>query len=141
MTIQENRQQLFEKMVTALYHHCISGTIDFCKYRLGELKCAIGHLIPDELYEPEMEHGYIAKRLIQIFPDILPIFDKQTQDEGLIDFLTSAQRKLHDDFTLNPKDHLFRTFLLRNAREFAARYVLNINFLEKLIHESQQSIR
>ena len=56
----EERQSLFDQMLTGLakqgwrqsYFHNGKG----CCYRGPEgLKCAVGHLIPDSLYEPEMD--------------------------------------------------------------------------------------
>jgi hypothetical protein len=32
-----------------------------CKYRVGELKCAVGCLIPDNIYQPEMEGKVVGE--------------------------------------------------------------------------------
>lgn len=41
-----------------------------CAYRNPDgLKCAIGHLIPDEMYDPKMESGSVI-RLFENFPEI-----------------------------------------------------------------------
>jgi hypothetical protein len=135
MTIQENRQQLFEKMVTGLYLQGErSVDITSCKYRFGCLKCAIGHLIPDELYDPKMEIDMGLKTLVQVFPDILIFLDNDTHDKGLITFLTDAQRDLHDWLSVEPK--YFKEFLLNRVKEFAKAYKLETNFIEKLEQNS-----
>jgi hypothetical protein len=49
----------------------VDGTlIPFCSYRgMGGLKCAIGVLIPDEIYRPEMENNG-AYSLLEQFPEL-----------------------------------------------------------------------
>jgi hypothetical protein len=55
-----DRQQIFDTVKNHLLaqrersYGCAGGSIG-CKYRLGDMKCAVGVLIPDELYRPEME--------------------------------------------------------------------------------------
>lgn len=48
-----------------------------CKYRAGNLKCAVGALIPDELYDPDMdkefgEDGTGVRSLVNRFGNVLP---------------------------------------------------------------------
>lgn len=54
------KKQIFNKVKNHLLtqnRQCVStnGITGLCKYRSGNLKCAIGALIPDELYCPEIE--------------------------------------------------------------------------------------
>lgn len=55
----------------------------YCRYRNYEgLKCAVGALIPDELYDPEMEQGggiEANERVRQLFPDDLLLMLKALQ--------------------------------------------------------------
>ena len=56
-------QEIFDFVWTKLYEQGEQSTDDFrCKYRtLDGLKCAVGHLIPDDLYEEAMEgHSVIT---------------------------------------------------------------------------------
>lgn len=73
-----NKQQQFDKMVSHLLEQNErSGKQDgynaswTCYYRHpeGKLKCAVGALIPDDKYDPEME-GKDASRLIIKYPEL-----------------------------------------------------------------------
>lgn len=62
------RQQTFDKAVNGLISQgkrAISSTDSRCKYRYRGLKCAVGHLIPDDQYSRSMEGKSIN-------PDYLP---------------------------------------------------------------------
>lgn len=65
-----------------------------CAYKAGEepncRKCAVGILIPDELYEPEME-GEPASTLVTSWDSLIPLFSQIPED--FIDDLQHA----HDD--------------------------------------------
>lgn len=52
-----DKQEIFNKVYEALLEQGKSSTKNgICKYRgQGGSKCAIGHLIPDELYNPNIE--------------------------------------------------------------------------------------
>lgn len=72
----------------------LSRLLGACSYRAenGD-KCAVGHLIPDELYKPEME-GRGAADLITIYPEL----KKHIVAEDVhspAEFLTHLQR-CHD---------------------------------------------
>jgi hypothetical protein len=70
-----------------------------CRYRGDEgCKCAIGHLIPDDKYDPAMETLRVAS-LIQKFPAIREdMGDPET--DGDINFLQQCQF-MHDDVRAN----------------------------------------
>jgi hypothetical protein len=65
-----NTQDAFNTIVAHLrqqgkpakFHSC-------CRYRLEDLKCAIGCLIPDSMYVPGME-GRRVSELLMNFPDL-----------------------------------------------------------------------
>lgn len=62
MTTETDRlQALFDKALTGIRQQggfAVNGTLG-CAYRTRDgRKCAVGHLIPDEIYKPDMEgHG------------------------------------------------------------------------------------
>jgi hypothetical protein len=67
--LQPELQQLFDKAAAAVIAQgrpsrsddlSDDGTV--CRYRLDmtpecPIRCAVGHLIPDEVYDPRMDHG------------------------------------------------------------------------------------
>lgn len=75
-----NKQEAFDTVVKHLYSMKGQslGLIDgekACAYRGGDgARCAIGCLIPDELYEAGME-GLSARRLLQQFAGVKELFD------------------------------------------------------------------
>lgn len=52
------RTKLRAQGVRSAHHGSVYGTT--CAYRAGDLKCAIGHLIPDDLYCKEIEDTCVA---------------------------------------------------------------------------------
>jgi hypothetical protein len=81
--------------------HPDSGTLvsTSCKYRLtlesGEiLKCFIGELIPDELYDPSMERKAIWG-IFPEFPEIKSLFAEC--DKGMTDSLQFIHDRRHPD--------------------------------------------
>src|SRR5947209_3382215 len=69
-----------------------------CVYRAEDgRKCAFGHLIPDEMYESEME-GKSACAVLRDFPTVKKhletIYDALAPDD--LDFIDSIQYLLHD---------------------------------------------
>jgi hypothetical protein len=66
MTNQEVFNRVWER---AKDNRCANGPDGGCMYRNPDgLKCFIGHLIPDELYEAEME-GRTVRRLLEEYPN------------------------------------------------------------------------
>lgn len=124
ITIHEtNRQKLFDAM---LDHLRLQGQPAItpheagakCMYRTDNgLKCAIGALIPDELYRPGFEEASTS--------DVLD--ECGVTDEGLRDFLTNAQANLHDIPVTNARyigDCHFLSYVEQYARHLATRYNL-----------------
>lgn len=66
-----NKQEIFTKVKNHLLTQMERSTKDHtCKYRgPNGLMCAVGCLIPDELYDPEME-GIGLFRLMEDFPEV-----------------------------------------------------------------------
>jgi len=62
-------QEIFDKVLNALREQGIPSRNDYgtCMYRGNhDLKCAIGHLIPDELYTPDIEKFGMIKLIEQV---------------------------------------------------------------------------
>lgn len=85
-------QTLFDTVVIALRKQVLPSKNEegFCLYRGPHgLKCAVGHLIPDEMYKEEMEDVgafYLPKK----YPEIEELFDDCSMH--LIDVL----QEIHD---------------------------------------------
>lgn len=79
------RQEIFDKVISGLaaqgwkqstYKNPLTG-VPSCRYRGdGGTKCAIGHLIPDDLYRPDLENMVVYSKDVKevlekanIFPD------------------------------------------------------------------------
>lgn len=94
MTAQEIFDKVFEHLVSQ-GRRSVRDMSHFCQYRLvldsGEvLKCAVGCLIPDELYDPDME-GLTVTQLFRDYPQIM-------QKAGIDNFLELLKRlqSVHD---------------------------------------------
>lgn len=83
---------------------------DSCMYRQGNLKCAIGALIPDEKYNPEFEHLSVCVE------SVIEAFDGNLEE---CDFYQILQEELHDDLD----DDL--TGLEQSAQNLAQKWKLN----------------
>ncbi|WP_062227634.1 hypothetical protein [Aureimonas frigidaquae] len=68
-----------------------------CLYRHNDLKCAAGHLIPDDLYDQHMENQGFAD-LCEAFPDVQQLIPT---DE--LQNFTAKLQSIHDSNT-NPKE-------------------------------------
>lgn len=99
-----NKQEVFDKVASHLLTQMKpstepdpgpeTGLRGACYYRSPEgLKCAIGCLIPDELYDPKFE----GKRVSILPIDILRYIGVET-DEDLL-FLRRLQ-KIHDEYSV-----------------------------------------
>lgn len=131
-----NKQELFQQSVTKLFNQgkpSIRNDIrnldggPACAYRGGNgLKCAIGHLIPDENYDQKMEAKSIDALLKEwpILADLFKITSSEDQD-----FLFKLQKELHD-YIANDND--FKKSLLISARKLATDWNLDDKFMQKL---------
>lgn len=101
-----NRQEVFDKVASHLLaQNDRSSNGMHCQYRGRDgLKCAIGVLIPDEMYTPEIENYTIADLSSRnLSPQKTEFFDKfmdQFDDSVNISFLTLLQN-VHDNFFIN----------------------------------------
>ena len=75
-----------------------------CKYRFGRLRCALGCLIPDERYVPEMEGGVVSEgydggsSIItrRLFVEILGFEDGEEMDDTGMTGALNWLQKIHD---------------------------------------------
>lgn len=75
-----NAQEIFNAVATHLFtqgERAVERGDVVCKYRAGNLKCAVGALIPDEIYDPKMDKetngdGTGVRSLLHRFENILP---------------------------------------------------------------------
>jgi len=89
-----NKQEIFDKVKEHLLKQdACSETDDDCAYRGKDgLKCAIGILIPDSLYEKSMESSSI-KGVLDCYPDVKDYIDPDGEN---IELLTDLQ-VIHDN--------------------------------------------
>jgi len=90
-----NRQATLTKIKTHLLKQNKKALIGIgigCAYRSSNgLKCAIGCLIPDDVYDPKMEGD--LDELLDKFPEMREVFGIQKDDD--LEFLLDAQ-SVHD---------------------------------------------
>ena len=120
-----DKQQIFDKVAKHLLtQNKKSVTKDgMCYYRhpTDNLRCAIGCLIPNDVYEPSMEKKTVLQLLAR-YPDLRQIFGVDIcLDLKSASFLTCLQ-DIHDNF--EPKD--WRDML----KHFAAKHNLSANILD-----------
>lgn len=88
-------QEIFDTVVAHLRRQgrrAVTGVYNGCAYRTSDgLRCAVGCLISDELYKPEME-GVAVGNLVEDFPD-LPGWMREHAD------LLSELQGFHDNPT------------------------------------------
>lgn len=115
-----NNQEAFDKAVSGVIKQgSKSFTSNGCKYRgPNGLKCAVGHLIPNDIYEPDMETGITY--LYQEYPVIQKLF--KDVDLGMLTDLQIAHDKADE---LN-----FTSSFKQIAWEIAKDYNLNTNVLK-----------
>lgn len=121
MNLQEVMQDCFNRSYLGLksqgFEHSFHKSA--CLYRDPEgRKCAIGHLIPDEMYIPDIE-DLAPNSLVMDYPKffygVFPYLEEKADRDALVRFLTNLQ-SVHDCST-SPNDmerNLHSFALLRN---------------------------
>ena len=90
MTKQEIFDKVCDHLMTQMAKSKLQGGCDLCAYRDADgLSCAVGCLIPDELYSDKIEGCDVY--------EIAPTLEKIGVEKHL-DFLNSLQR-IHDELT------------------------------------------
>lgn len=122
-----NNQEAFDKVCDHLMQMIVPSKEDgLCVYR-GEngLKCAIGTLIPDELYFPSLEsYGSVNDLMNTTAKELEPI---QKLFKGLNLNLLIDLQIIHDSSISWTKKGLSKEAIFK-LKETAQRYELKINF-------------
>jgi hypothetical protein len=100
-----NKQELFEKAVNGLLAQGVPSydSSRSCMYRgLNGTKCAIGHLIPDELYDPGFEGTSfmdVGATFTQTrYQKMRTLIQQMGFDKPTTTFLRDLQMRLHDRY-------------------------------------------
>ena len=101
-------QEIFDFVWTKLYEQGQPSRGNFgCRYRITEgLKCAVGYLIPDDLYKEDME-GHAVSTISENYSLPREIFNKDNEE-----FLNDLQGAHDFAGTVNFLEHL--AFQMRN---------------------------
>lgn len=129
-----NKQKIYDDVVKALYEQGEKSVdhpgSNMCRYRKfnddgSVLKCGIGHIIPDDKYDPEIDDMCIRAG----YEDVRKLIDSAIYGEVNLEkwsnqddrgFLNQVQRKLHDELEYDG----FRENLIEAAEDFAVLYDL-----------------
>jgi hypothetical protein len=122
--IPSTRQEIFDYVVQRLLQQgkrSMTGE-EGCKYRGdGGTRCALGWLIPDDLYRPEMDDFHCSWNVQDLLRHGIPAITALGND------LAYKMQRAHD----HASDHipgLFKTTLLENMKDVALRHNLAWNF-------------
>ena len=117
-------EKLWEQGITSIMDNdkhdknSIFHTPIICAYRGNNgTKCAIGFLIPDELYDVKFEKKSISDSLVLIISNRNATLGKFIKDNIL--FLSDIQCNLHDSFELLKDGQSYKDFLKINSTKFA----------------------
>lgn len=107
------KQEVFDKVVTHLRKQNAKSmsSAGGCFYRFGEKKCAVGCLIPDELYSPRLEGLGVASMVLE---DVLL---KAGIPESCFSLLTCLQTT-HDDCNVGQWEIHFQELAEAEGLEF-----------------------
>jgi hypothetical protein len=124
-------QEIFDTVAVHLFDQG-QRSVDkrFCRYHNDAgLKCAVGILIPEEEYFPEMDQGNkTIKNLIELYPDKFP--DWMSENLGLIQGLQSVHDKQEN---WKSSDNMHDALV-----EIASIYEVNPDILEELNFEEEE---
>lgn len=97
--------------------------LEYCVYRAPDgCMCAVGAILPDELYNPTMDEGYGLSRLMESFHEVRDFFGFENKS-----FLTALQ-VAHDD-----PMHWKSTGIMKEVlRDVALNYSLDYSILDTL---------
>lgn len=106
-----NKQEVFDKVydhfITQGNPRSVEEGGKGCLYRGPDgARCAVGLLIPDDLYEPEMDVTGDVRGLLADFPQLGRVLGVKSQDDT--DFLQALQ-SAHDEVDYVPIEDGLRT--------------------------------
>lgn len=124
-----NNQEIYDTVVRHLYeqgHQALTKEAGICAYRTARGdKCAVGVLIPDNLYVPKME-GRACDSLLNKFPALKAMFP----DHDALPLLENLQ-SVHD-FENNWDSNGLSGLGIHELRVAAQDYKLSTEVLDKL---------
>jgi hypothetical protein len=124
----ETRQDIFNFVCRKLWEQNeISVLNDQCRYQSGNLKCAIGHLIPEDFYNEEFEGNAFSNFLSYLSQNSeegnnKELFDFFYQFKGDDSFFPQMQFIMHDNMI--SIDGQFQSNLIEGANIFASTFNL-----------------
>jgi hypothetical protein len=126
-----NNQEVFDKVSTHLFTQgkpSMSKEMD-CKYRYNGLSCAVGCLIPDSLYQDDLE-GVGIQLILETDEDYKDIIDFFA---GVDVELLSQLQSVHDDINNFESTEIMQEQLLYIAGKFClnAGILSNISFKDR----------
>lgn len=117
------RQEMFDKVYIGLLNQKFERSMknyaagSACAYRgKGGMKCAAGHLIPDEEYRPEMDDSALNLESLKKLELLPKCFQNLSEDD--FDFIGELQDAHDSSFTPTAMKHAIK--------EVAFQYGLNI---------------
>lgn len=128
------KREIFEYVVTQLWRQgeqAYDEMQDACAYRWETddgrvLKCAAGHLIEDDIYDPLMEGKDFGRLIKEVTKDLNHL-------KPFTNFITDLQN-MHD--SIEPRyGYSFRRALKSGALELAHEHNLSTDFIDKLEQE------
>lgn len=116
-------QEIFDTVVTRLRAQGAQAwDLGVCKYRAPDgRKCAVGHLIPDCIYDRRMEDMFVGSVLDQ-FPAVRPYLLATDLSEERGEALVKALQFAHDwgdNINRPDSDETWLAWFLQSARETA----------------------
>ena len=132
MSAQAARQRVFDLVLNALRCQGEASLSEKggCAYRSPDgNKCAIGHLIPDSLYRPDLE-GLFSYQLVDREPEILSHLEETyglelmggSQEADYSQILLSRLQRLHDSELRSYSVGAWETAMCQLASEFNLTY-------------------
>ena len=127
-----NNQEVFDKVSTHLFtqgKRAIDKGTDHCKYRYNGLSCAVGCLIPDSLYQDDLE-GVGIQLILETDEDYKDIIDFFA---GVDVELLSQLQSVHDDINNFESTEIMQEQLFYIADKFRlnAGILSNISFKDR----------
>lgn len=131
-----NRQDVFDTVAEHLIQQgkaAVSNNnpdgFEYCKYRTADgCKCAVGALIPDSAYNPDIEDLIVADAKVQ---ELLPFLLDDIVDETILSRLQLAHdRKLNHGGLLDWYEEMLQV---------AAKFDLDTTFIQKRFAEKRAS--
>lgn len=130
MTNQEAFDRVWDWFVTRGMPRSVADGENMCRYRNGENQCAVGCLIPDDLYSASFEGNSISVLLggddLTIHVDVLDRGLLRNHFYGVEVQLLTRMQSVHDCFRDFPMATAFTEHMKRGLRDIAALFQLKV---------------